>query len=55
MCPSPRVGIDWCSLPAAALCGILMPQLFISRLSSYVFKYRILRVYDKIKQHLLEN
>lgn len=55
MCPSPRVGIDWRSLPAAALCGILMPQLFISRLSSYVFKYRILRVYDKIKQHLLEN
>lgn len=48
MCPSP-------GLAAAALRGVLMPQLFISRLSSYVFKYRILGFYDKIKQHLLEN
>lgn len=32
-----------------------MTQLFISRLSSYIFKYGILEVYDKIKQHLLEN
>lgn len=54
-CPSSGVGIDWCWLAAAALRGILMPQLFISRLSSYVFKYRILGFYDKIKQHLLEN
>lgn len=51
----PFLGCNGRALAAAALRGILMPQLFISRLSSYVFKYGILGVYEKIKHHLLEN
>lgn len=54
-CPSAGVGLGRHSPPAAALRGISMTQLVISRLSSYIFKYGILGVYDKIKQHLLEN
>lgn len=49
------LGCNGLELAAAALRGILMPQLFISRLSSYVFKHGILGVYEKIKHHLLEN